>query len=326
MDSNQMNYKILLYYKFAKISDPLELVKVHQEFCLKNGLKGRVYLAHEGLNGTVSGTIEACDAYKKFIESFPFFKGIEWKEELVNQHQFAKMKTKFKKSICNMGSLDQVDVEKYHGKYLSPKEWRKILESNEDYILLDIRNNYEGKIGKFKNAIVPDIENFHEFPKLIDELEPYKDKKILMYCTGGIRCEKFSAAMVERGFKDVNQLHGGIIRYMQEEKGAHFEGACFVFDDRMQVLIGEKPISNCKFCNKPEFRYVNCANMYCNELFIVCDDCAKTHEACCSTACQDSPGKRPFNPETFRIPFRKKGLIFQDLKIKEIKSKREKTA
>ena len=308
-----MSYSVLLYYKFTPISGLETFRKLHQRTCEALGLKGRIFIASEGINGTVSGLKEATEKYKAFIESH--LGPMEWKEDDCDFIPFAKLKTKVRKSLVNMGEADGVDVVKYQGKYLGPEEWKKALEGDEEYLLLDIRNKYEGDIGKFDGAIVPDLTNFHEFPKLAKELDAHKEKKILMYCTGGIRCVKFSAYLVKEGFKDVNQLHGGIVTYGKQVGSAHWKGSCFVFDDRLSVPIGGdvQPISQCKHCGKPESRPINCSDMDCNALFVCCDDCAHSTESTCCVEHKTAKNKRPFDPVNFRIPFRKKGIEMPEL-------------
>jgi len=318
-----MSFHVLLFYKFVKIPDPQSFRDSHHEFCLKHGLKGRVYIAHEGINGTVAGQTEDTNAYQEFLRSQPGWQNIQFKIDAANDIPFDKLKTKVRPYILNMGFKpeDDVDPTQITGKHLSPKEWKSVLESDQDYVLLDIRNNYESKIGHFEGAICPDLEGFTDFPNWVPELEQYKDKKILMYCTGGIRCEKFSAYLLEKGFKDVNQLDGGILNYSKQEGGSHFKGRCFVFDDRLVVDIKKntETLSECFHCHTKEDRYVNCANMECNRLFIICDECAKTHDATCCEVCYNSDKKRPFDFNNFRIPFRKKGIVFPELGRRQFK-------
>lgn len=318
-----MNFEVLLYYKFHKILDLQSLRDEHQAFCEKHGLKGRVYLAPEGINGTVAGTKAACEKYREYLRSKPGFETLSFKSDLSKNIPFEKLKTKVRPSILNMGFRpeDDVDPEKITGKHLSPVEWKKVLEQEKDFVLLDIRNNYESQIGHFKNAICPDLEGFTDFPAWIPQIEKFKDKKILMYCTGGIRCEKFSSLLLEKGFKDVNQLEGGILNYSKETDGEYFEGRCFVFDDRLVADVREntETIATCFHCRQKEDRYVNCANMECNRLFIICDTCANEHEATCSPECYESSQKRPFDLKNFRIPFRSKGKVFPELGRRQFK-------
>lgn len=317
-----MSYVVLLYYKFTPVADPLAFQTEHQLKCLDLQLKGRVLIANEGLNGTVAGTKEATESYKAYICSKPGFEDIEWKEDVCDFIPFEKMRTKNRKSLVSLGESDGVEIDKFKGKYLEPAQWRKVLETEKDYVLLDVRNKYEAEVGHFEGAIVPPYENFHEFPQWMEELRPYQDKKVLMYCTGGIRCEKFSALLVKNGFKDVNQLHGGILTYGKKEGDAHFKGSCFVFDDRLTVRLTDqsKPVADCFFCGKKEDRMLNCCNMDCNELFVCCDACAYEKKGACSDKCRTSPWLRTFDEKTFRIPFRKKGKVFPSSRFEKTKN------
>lgn len=317
--------KVILYYKFHKVNDPQAFRDEHQMKCVEFGLKGRVYIAHEGINGTVAGTTNAIEEYKNYLTTQQGFEDTQFKEEQSDQIPFEKMKTKVRPYILNMGFKpdEDVDPSQKTGRHLTPKEWREVLESDEDYVLFDIRNNYESKIGHFEGAICPDLEGFTDFPEWVSEIEKYKEKKVLMYCTGGIRCEKFSALLLEKGFKDVNQLYGGILNYYKEEKGKHFKGRCFVFDDRLVVDASDNPetISACHHCQTKEDRYVNCANMECNKLFIICDECAEKYHATCCEDCFKATKKRPFNKDEFRIPFRSKGKVFPELGKRQFKKR-----
>jgi len=170
-----------------------------------------------------------------------------------------------------------------------------------------VRNNYEAKIGHFDRALRPDIENFYEFEQWLNGAGLDPDKKVLMYCTGGIRCEKFSVLMEKKGFKEVYQLHGGILNYKKEEGGAHFKGRCFVFDDRLSVSMNEKDevISFCEITGVPCDRYLNCANPDCNKLFICSEEGARKYEGCCSSECHHTERRRPFDPQNIYEPTRK---------------------
>ena len=320
-----MQHQVLLYYHFYHETNPQGFRDEHQKFCEEHGLKGRVYIAFEGINGTVSGPLESCEKYQSFLRQHVGLEKVVFKTEEVDHHVFEKMKTKVRPYILNMGfqPVDDVDPSEKTGKHLSPKEWRSTLENNKDIVILDIRNNYESKVGHFENAICPDLSGFTEFKDWIPELkEKYQDKKILMYCTGGIRCEKYSSLLLREGFEDVNQLNGGILNYAKEEGGKHFLGKCFVFDDRLTTDVdpdNQDVLSQCQHCGEPEYRYVNCANMECNDLFIICDACAQKHEATCSDLCFASTTKRPFNSENFRVPFRSKGKVFPELGRRQFK-------
>ncbi len=303
-----MIYEVILYYYFHPIEDPESFCIDHKKFLKDLGLKGRVYVSSEGINGTLGGTPEQIAAYKKFLTGIEGFEKTEFKSDLENEIPFARLICKVREEIVaiHYSGLDPKDG----GNYLAPNEWRMVLENQEDFVMIDVRNNYESRIGHFKGAIKPDVENFYDFPKWLDEAEKEipKDKKVLMYCTGGIRCEKFSVLMKKRGWDDVNQLHGGILKYAKEEGGEHFEGKCFVFDDRLAVPVNRDnlaPIARCEITGKPADSYINCANMECNKLFVCSEEGAKRMEGCCSEECKSSEYRRPFDPDNAFKPFRK---------------------
>lgn len=306
-------YQVILYYNFTPINEPENFCREHKKFCRENGLKGRIYISKEGINGTVGGTQEQIEAYEGYLTAQPGFEDTEFKADESDVIPFAKLVCKVREEIVAL-HVDGVNPEN-GGQHLEPKEWRKVLESDEDYVLIDVRNNYESKVGHFEGAIQPDVENFYEFPKWLDEAGIPKNKKVLMYCTGGIRCEKFSVLMKEKGWEDVNQLHGGILKYAKEEGGKHFKGKCFVFDDRLVVPVNPQelePIARCEITGKPADSYINCANMECNKLFVCSEEGAQIMEGCCSEECRKSEYKRPFDPENAFKPFRKWYNYFDD--------------
>src|SRR3989338_2748440 len=221
---------ILLFYKFIEIDSPEKLAKEQLELCKSTGLKGRILIAKEGINGSVSGTKEQIDKYIEAMRNDPRFSDMIFKEALSNEHAFKRISTHVKKEIVRFER--PVNLQK-KGKYLSPKEFLDLYKNNEDVVILDTRNDYEHTVGKFKKAITLNIETFKEFPDAIKDLEDKKSKKIVMYCTGGIRCEKASAFMVEQGFNNVYQLEGGILNFCKEFPDTLWEGKCFVFDKRL---------------------------------------------------------------------------------------------
>ncbi|MFN1835051.1 rhodanese-related sulfurtransferase [Balneola sp. MJW-20] len=317
-------YQVILYYNFQEISDPDAFCKKHKKYCKDLGLKGRIYISEEGINGTAGGTAEQIEAYKKYLCSIPGFEDTEFKQDESEYIPFAKLIVKVRDEIVAL-HVEDVDPER-GGNYLSPAEWRRVMEGEEDYVMIDVRNNYESRIGHFKGALKPDLKNFYDFPKWLDEVQIPKDKKVLMYCTGGIRCEKFSVLMKESGWDDVNQLHGGILKYAKEEEGKHFKGKCFVFDDRLVVPVNPKdlePIAHCEITGKPADTYINCANMECNKLFVCSEEGARKMEGCCSEECRESEYKRPFDPEHAFQPFRKWYNYFgEDFKERDLASQK----
>lgn len=306
-------YKVILYYYFNPIEEVEKFCKEHKRFCRQLGVKGRIYVSKEGINGTLAGTFEQVDTYENYLRSIPGFEKTEFKVDECDYIPFARLSCKVRDEIVSL-HIEGVDPER-GGKHLQPDEWRNVMESNEDFVIIDVRNNYESKVGHFEGAIQPDVENFYDFPEWLDEADIPKDKKVLMYCTGGIRCEKFSVLMKEKGWEDVNQLHGGILNYAKKERGKHFKGKCFVFDDRLVVPVDEsnlEPVAHCEITGKPADTYINCANMECNKLFVCSEEGAEIMEGCCSEECKQSEYRRPFDPEHAFRPFRKWYNYFGD--------------
>ncbi|MFA3782293.1 rhodanese-related sulfurtransferase [Melioribacteraceae bacterium 4301-Me] len=288
------NYRILLFYKYCRFNEPEKFLNEHLSFCQNNDILGRVWISTEGINATVSGKKENIENYKKEIRKYPEFADIWFKEDKYNKHAFQKIHVRVKKEIVN-ASFGEVDLSKT-GKRLKPSELNKLYESNEDFLIVDARNEYESMIGKFKNAITPPMETFRDWPKVVESLKKYKDKTIVTYCTGGIRCEKASAYLVERGFQNVFQLEGGIWNYVNQYPDKYWEGSVFVFDERRIVTPNTKPelkhIGKCYYCGKPTSYYINCHNQDCDRLILTCHQCKIENEYCCSEQCRKAPNKR----------------------------------
>lgn len=297
-----MDHYILLYYCYTKIENPEEFREEHHQLCLDLDLRGRIIIASEGLNGTVSGSKEACEKYMHEILSDERFSHTEFKVDVNDQPAFEKLHVRCKPEIVH-SSLRGVDPTKKTGRYIEPEEFRKILRSpDENTVILDVRSNYEHTIGKFKNAITLDIDNFRDFPEKLEELKKLKNKKIITYCTGGIKCEKASAYLLEQGFENVYQLHGGIIKYGLEADGENFEGKCYVFDNRIVKDINKvnpKVISKCYVTGKPSDRMVNCANPHCNMHIPMSEEGAAIFKGCCSEECMNNPDTRPYDGTGF---------------------------
>ncbi len=281
---NRIN--IILFYKFTEIENPEKFVEEHLNFCTKEGLLGKILVAKEGINGSLCGSQEQIDNYKKYLTSHGQFSDINFKEEIGTFNPFKKMIVRQKKEIIR---VDQdLDLNKT-GKYISPQELMELYESDEEFIVLDTRNNYESEVGKFKNAITPDIDTFRDFPDVVKSLEDKKDKKIVTYCTGGIRCEKATAYMVKEGFSNVYQLKDGIINFCQQYPNTLWEGKCFVFDQRLlsHVDPDAEPITQCIHCNQSCDRYYNCKNPTCDDFIVLCEKCGEEYNGCCSDSCVD---------------------------------------
>ncbi|MBL7996948.1 rhodanese-related sulfurtransferase [bacterium] len=286
-------YRILLYYKFVKIENPDGFAKEHLDFCCSLELLGRIIIAPEGINGTLSGTKQQTDAYIAMMRLDHRFRDMEFKIDESEHHVFRKLSVKARKEIVTFG-LDTIDPNDLTGKYIEPKEFYRAMQE-PDAIIIDARNDYEYDMGHFQKAIRPNVEAFKEFPEWVRKnLSEIKDKKILTYCTGGIRCEKFSAFLIQEGYKEVYQLHGGIINYSKdpEVKGRLFDGKCYVFDERIAVRTNfteeETIISKCHYCRVTTDRFVNCAHLDCHVRFFLCRSCEKTHRRSCSKACEDA--------------------------------------
>ncbi|MFS8130545.1 MAG: rhodanese-related sulfurtransferase [Candidatus Dojkabacteria bacterium] len=278
---------VLLYYKYTEIKNPEELREKQFELCTKLGLKGRILIAAEGINGTIGGDESACQEYIKVTSEFPGLDGVDWKISHNTDESFPKLRVVVRDEVVSFRA--PVDL-KHKAPYIQPEELREVLESDKDVVIIDARNNYESDIGKFKNAITPDIKNFREFPEFVKSIEHLKDKPIVTYCTGGIRCEKASAYLVEQGFTNVRQLHGGIAKYGEEAGGKDFQGSMYVFDKRIHVPVNsENPeiITECLHCGVKSEKYINCCNAKCNKQFICCEECDVKFDGGCSKECKE---------------------------------------
>lgn len=294
-------YNVLLYYQFVRINDPVEFADAHRELCVDLGLKGRILVAPEGLNGTVSGPADACTQYRQQVTSDPRFSSMVFKIDEASGHTFEKLFVRVKKELVTFRADLPSDPNEITGRRLTPAEWKQWLERG-DAIVLDGRTDYEYDIGHFRGAIRPDVESFREFPEWIrTHLADAKDKPILTYCTGGIRCEKLTSFMLRDGFKEVYQLDGGIVTYGKdpETKGALWDGLCYVFDERVTVDINHTDdrhvVGRCHHCNELTERYVNCRNYRCHLQHLACEPCEQQFNSACSIACMEAP-ERPWYP------------------------------
>lgn len=284
----------LSFYAYAKIQDPKAFRD--QLFLEWNKLDalGRTYVAHEGINAQMSVPAENMEAFRETLEAYDFMKGIRLNVAVEqDNHSFLKLTVKVRDKIVADGLNDETFDVTNIGVHLKAKEFNEILE-NPDTIVVDFRNHYESEIGHFKGAITPDVETFREsLPIINEQLKDFKeDKNLVMYCTGGIRCEKASAYFKHQGFKNVYQLEGGIINYAKQikEEGleSKFIGKNFVFDHRLGERITDDIVAQCHQCGKPCDNHTNCANEGCHLLFIQCDDCKTAMENCCSQECQQT--------------------------------------
>lgn len=304
-----MKYKVLAYYLFKPIDDPLKEAERHKKFLETLDSKGRIYVGKDGVNAQCSVKDTDLEAYLDWLQGDPLYSDVPVKIHEWHEHPFAKLTVKMRKQLVAVDR--EVDLSK-RGEYLTPKLWRETLENKDpDTLVIDVRNNYESDVGHFEGAIKPDIETFREFPEFARDLaqkcDP-KKTKLMIYCTGGIRCEIYAPILIEQGFEKIYQLKGGVIQYGLDEGSKHWNGKLFVFDDRLVVPIAndkEETIATCHFCAKSADAYYNCANMDCNKLFTACPDCASAHKGCCSTACMSEGRVRAFSSDKYPKPFRK---------------------
>ena len=240
-------------YKFEQLDSLDTLIPEFQDKCDELELKGSVYLSPRGINFSISGTEANIEKYIEFMESDSRFLNIPLKRTYSETQPFRRMKVRLKKEIISLGR-DDIDPRELTGEYVSPQELLSMYENNEDVVVLDTRNEYETRVGLFENAVDLQLDTFRDFPKAIEQLpEEYKDKKIVMYCTGGIRCEKASAVMLKAGFTDVKQLEGGVLDYFKETGGKYWNGDCFVFDERvaLDTDLNETEYIYCYICREP---------------------------------------------------------------------------
>ena len=281
----------LSFYAYAKIQDPKQFRD--DLFIAWNKLDalGRIYVANEGINAQMSIPEENLEAFRTTLEVYDFMKGIRLNEAVEHDdHSFLKLTIKVRHKIVADGLNDETFDVTDIGVHLKAKEFNEILD-DPNTIVVDFRNHYESEVGYFKDAITPDVETFREsLPIINEQLQNHKeDKNLVMYCTGGIRCEKASAYFKHQGFKNVFQLEGGIINYAKQikEEGleSKFIGKNFVFDNRLGERITDDIVSQCHQCGKPCDNHTNCENDGCHLLFIQCDECKSAMENCCSTEC-----------------------------------------
>jgi UPF0176 protein len=288
--------KILLYYKFAPIVDPEAIRLWQRALCEQYSLRGRILISKHGINGTVGGEVEDLKAYVKATKSYAPFKKTTFKWSDGGRDNFPKLSIKVRNEIVTFGAADEVKVDEEGvvggGKHLKPEEVHKLVEERGgDVVFFDGRNAYEAAVGRFKGAVVPETRTTRDF---LDDLEgekynDIKDKPVVTYCTGGVRCEILSVLMKNRGFKEVYQIDGGIVKYGEKYKDdGLWEGSLYVFDGRMGTKFSEKAkdIGVCVHCGQNTSNYENCANMACNNLVLICETC-KTSKETCSDACQE---------------------------------------
>ncbi|MEQ1561742.1 MAG: rhodanese-related sulfurtransferase [Nitrospira sp.] len=286
-----MDYTILLFYKYVEIDNPEKLRDEQRALCEKLGLKGRIIVAKEGINTTVEGTTENTEKYLKEYLSDPRFSDTHIKRSKGAGNSFPKLSVKVRKEIVSLHLEDDIDPNQITGTHLKPEELKKWFEEGKKFHIVDMRNDYEFKVGKFKNSVMPQLQNFRDVPKALGDIEALKDEPVLTVCTGGVRCEKASGLLVREGFKEVYQLDGGIVSYMEKFPAQEFEGSLYVFDKRILMHFDpedkHKVIGKCEKCEALSERYVNCKNPRCNKHFICCEECSEEDgRSFCSEECK----------------------------------------
>lgn len=296
--------KILLFYKYVDIKYPKQIAKWQEKLCAQLGLKGRIILAHEGINATVGGSQENTQRYIQAMNNHDLFGGIDFKESDGDENYFPRMRIVIKNEIVYLG-LDTQEIKAQNGgTHLAPSQAHEIMAKKpEDLIIIDCRNTYETNIGTFVGAIKPPTNYFREFPGYVDQnLELFKNKQVLMACTGGIRCERASAYLKAKGVaKEVYQIEGGIQRYTEAFPEGFFRGKNYVFDARITVKINDDVLGQCLLCAQPYDTYENCLNASCNKHFICCPACYIKYAKTCGPVCQELLATNQVKPRPERI-------------------------
>lgn len=302
-------YRVLAFYHIVPLENPHNEVLRHKNFFKGREITSRIYISEQGINAQMCASIQDAEDYISWLQENPLLKDASIKIDEWHEQIFPRQTVKYRK---NLVACDQsIDFSK-RGEHVSPEIWKEMLESDEKFCLIDVRNDYESKIGHFEGAELPPCKNFREFEKYADELDRRHGSEkppVMMYCTGGIRCELYSSILKEKGYDKVYQLEGGVINYGHKVGNKHWQGKLFVFDDRLTVPVGDEetpPISHCQFCSKLSDHYYNCANMDCNTLFISCSECIKTYMGCCQKSCQNADHVRPYHQQNPHKPFRRK--------------------
>ena len=305
------------FYQYAHILDTTAFRNELYVALESIGALGRIYIAAEGINAQASVPTKNIDAFRDAIYSVPFLKGIRlnWAVD-DNGKSFYKLDVRVRPKIVADGIDDPNFDSSKIGKHLNAVEFNALLDANPEINIVDMRNHYESEVGHFKNAILPDVDTFREqLPLVAELLAEQKDAPVIMYCTGGIRCEKASAYMQYNGYSDVYQLEGGIIEYTRRcrELGLpnKFIGKNFVFDDRLGERISDDIIAHCHQCGKPADTHTNCANLACHLLFIQCAECAETLEGCCTIECQTTIHLPQDEQESLRQGIHKGRQVFK---------------
>jgi predicted sulfurtransferase len=283
-------HSIILFYKYVSIQYPQQVLKWQKKICQELNLKGRIILAEEGINGTLGGTPENLNRYKQLMDEHPLFANIDFKETHNTGDHFPRLRIVVKDEIVNLGLDPKMVRAADAGIALEPVQAHQLIAKKpHNLVIIDCRNIVESEIGRIENAIRPATKYFREFPEYVDRnLENLKDKQVLMYCTGGVRCERATAYVKSKGVaQEVFHIKGGIQRYVEAFPNGFFKGKNYVFDGRTAVKVTDDILSHCRICQKPCDEYNNCMNAKCNLHFIGCSDCMDRMDICCSIECKN---------------------------------------
>lgn len=288
-----MDYQVLLFYKYVTVLNPEELKRSYLALCEKYHLIGRTIIAEEGINSTLEGETQDTENFLKEFLQDSRFSDIQIKRSKGTGKSFPRLSVKVRNEIVATRFPKEIDPRMKTAPHLSPDELHAWYESNKDFVVVDMRNSYEFESGHFKNSIDPKMDASRELPEKIETIkkEVGDGKPVLTVCTGGVRCEKMSAYLMQAGFKDVYQLDGGMHSYMEKYPSGHFQGTLFTFDERLVMDFGgeREIIGKCKRCDDKTEKYQNCANAECNMLFLICDNCmSEEGPGFCSEKCEKS--------------------------------------
>lgn len=274
-----MQHTVILFYKYARINDPEAEQKRQQELCAELGLTGRLIVAEEGINATLEGTADNIDRYINEMQADTRFADIDFKKSPGTGAAFPKLSVKVRDEIV-AADMPDLDPTEETAEHIPPETLHEWFESDEDFTVIDMRNDYEVISGKFEKTRHPGMRNFREIHENVNEIEDLKDRKVVAVCTGGIRCEKATGFLKQKGFKNVHQLQGGIHRYIEQYPDGHYKGALYVFDGRMTIDMADDPndrgiVGECFFCEGSTEQYVDDDSVTPSRQLLCCDDCFK---------------------------------------------------
>lgn len=273
-----MEPTIMLFYKYTEIENPQAEMERQRAVLSVLGIKGRFIVANEGINGTGEGTAENIQKYIDWMNSQKMYKNIHWKLSQGTGNAFPRLSVKARKEIVSLHLDDDLNPNQITGVHLKPEELHNWFNEGKEFYIVDMRNDYELKSGKFENTVFPGLRNFRDLNQNIKEIENLKDKTVLTVCTGGVRCEKASGFLKREGFNNVYQLDGGIVSYMAKYPGQNYKGSLYVFDGRETMHFdgdNHEIIGTCDFCQNKTENYSNCANKSCNLKLLVCNNCTE---------------------------------------------------